>query len=242
MSGLRMNKVVRFSAAAGFLIAILLLLAISAGKKQVASTSSDHILSNRPPVIVVGGSLYGDAGKKWVRASTCQNQSTRQDEYCVDVSGDTNVLSSSQDYQDNNNNPINQTVTGTSWKIFIADSNPNSTQGIELCGNWDCTPGGASDAKYVYIRLYDPANSQWENNNNPDASDGNLYLKEKSEDCCRSYGHDGRKHDRHGGKCERPSVAHVYIGTSAPKDYKCTATEGIGCWVGVGKPPPSNQP
>lgn len=118
MSGLRMNKVVRFSAAAGFLIAILLLLAISAGKKQVASTSSDHILSNRPPVIVVGGSLYGDAkDKNW---AGCQNPDHRTDEYCVSVGNDKYILSSK------NYNPRISLACTTddckSWKIFMLTS------------------------------------------------------------------------------------------------------------------------
>lgn len=225
MSGLRMNKVVRFSAAAGFLIAILLLLAISAGKKQVASTSSDHILSNRPPVIVVGGSLYGDAGKKWVRASTCQNQSTRQDEYCADVGGNTNLLSS-KNYKPS----LQQTVTGSqSWKILIADKdengNPKSDQGIVLCGNWNCHPDEASDAHYVYIMLDQTGKSEWENGSIN--SDGNLYFHDKS-DHCGPYnsGH-------HQGKCEHASIAYVCIGSSCSQ-YTCL--KGKKCKIGVGKP------
>lgn len=237
MSGLRMNKVVRFSAAAGFLIAILLLLAISAGKKQVASTSSDHILSNRPPVIVVGGSLYGDAkDKNW---AGCQNPDHRTDEYCVSVGNDKYILSSK------NYNPRISLACTTddckSWKIFIVDKHSNANadgdQGIELCSNASCKPTDSSDAQYVYIRVHDTSKSQWENSPPPD-SVTQLFFQDNS-DHCGPYD-SGHHHGQ--GNCERPSVARVCIGSSCLPESTCSKDDGVDCAVGVGKPQLSDQP
>lgn len=243
MFGFRIKKVVRFSAVAGFLISILLLLAISAGSKQVASTSPGHVLSNRPPVIVVGGSLYGDSGGEW---ANFQSTDGRTDEYYVTVIGNKNVL-----LWENYKHSVDQNVDSSqSWKIVVFDRDihgyANLKQGIEVCSNSSCDPTVApqgSDSHVIYIRLYDSDSTKsiWENNNKPN-DDGNLYFKDQSDDQCKtSYGHDGTKHDRHGGKCERPSVARLFIGSATPKKYRCKAKEGLGCRINVGEPQPMGQ-
>lgn len=193
----------------------------------------------KPPVIIVGGSLYGTittTSTTWRPASSnCQNQSLGADEYCAEVAGGTNILSSV-----NYTPSLNQTVPNSgsqSWKILISDKDsngkPNPNQGIDLCGNWNCMPAQSTDTQYIYIKLHDNGKSAWENSNGPSA-DGNLYFMDKTDNCGSSY-----NPSHHGGKCEHPSAAYLYMGSSSSPaaSYQCSVANGVGCDVAVGAPP-----
>ena len=186
-------------------------------------------------MIVVGGSLYGDAGNiKWSPASSaCQNKSLGSDEYCAKRGSGTNALSS-VNYQPS----LSQTVPNSdkhSWKIHVADKHSNgqddSKQGIDLCGNWNCDPARPTDSLYVYIRLHDQSTSRWEGDG--PYTDGNLYFQDAGDDCKASYG----SSKPHEGKCEHASKARLFIGgSSKPRTKsKCTAPSGSTCYVGVGQ-------
>lgn len=237
MSGVRMNKVVRFSAVTGFLISILLLLAISTGKKQVASPSTAHVLSNRPPVTVVGGSLYGDSLGPWLESSKCNGGRKVRKEYCADVSsnGGSSYILSSSSY----NSQLNQTIS-TGWAIHFTDLKPNGTenfkQGILLCNYSPCNlrsiPSSA-DPNHIYITL--KKHSIWDTGSDP--SGGKLYHHDKSDTGCNDSS------SGTGGKCDYPYNAWLFTagGPATGTAYRCNWSQDAPCQIGVGNPPLTEQ-
>lgn len=181
----------------------------------------------QPPIIVVGGSIYGDASGgsgTWYPASQCNQSATTS--YCATITSGTSYILSSNLY----NPRLNQTVpNGQNWAIHITDENSDG-EGIwignspGICKIPGCSATQSPDLNHVYIAGYDPSNSAWT------YVSPNLYYQDTSDSCKKSY-----DPNKHGGNCEHPVDATLFL-NGVQQSPSSTCQKKNGCAIGVGSP------
>lgn len=173
-----------------------------------------------PPVIVLGGSLFGQAPEGWMPYSKCDLTNTL--EWCYDIPNGTQDHLYSDQYSPAIS--LSGVDNDTSWTVHISDKdsqgNGNQQEGILLCGNADCNVKAKSNLDKVYIKPFDkdPGHSEWINR-----PADYLFYQDKT---CNPN-----------GNCEHPdsAILSTASGQVSPPS-KCTAPKAIGCSISVGSP------